>query len=390
MSQLQTKVLPALQRHRELLIFAPLYAWLSFINYALKIWMTPSWFTKLDQNHALLLQFKYTNNEQSRLLQFYVPEFFHQILGATVQHSYALARLLFVFLTFVCFHRYLRKWFSVSEAFAGVALFAAITPFTHMNDLQESSPLLALLFLLALQAIRDDRIIMLLVVFFLGGLTNETMMILPSVYFFYHARFSLSRPTATLSPAERGGEGRGEGAAPSRLAVPSLSASEGERAGVRLCFTNFTSDLLIPAGKAFLVGLPLILTLGPIRWYNRDRPHLGGAFHWPDNFTGIFNDLGTNPFDMAHARYILFILLFGILWYYAAFGYVNPKAPLFLRRASWIIPFFILAHLITGKIDEPRQMVPLCFIIIPLAMLFLLRDSATNSCTPDILAHEPD
>ena len=45
---------------------------------------------------------------------------------------------------------------------------------------------------------------MMLVVFFIGGLTNETMMILPSVYFFYHARFS-------LSPAV-GGEGRGEGA----------------------------------------------------------------------------------------------------------------------------------------------------------------------------------
>jgi hypothetical protein len=39
----------------------------------------------------------------------------------------------------------------------------------------------------------------------------------------------------------------------------------------------------------------------------------------------------------------------------------------------WIAPLFILAHLITGKIREPRQMIPLCFIIIPAAMFFVLR-----------------
>ena len=157
---------------------------------------------------------------------------------------------------------------------------------------------------------------------------------------------------------------------------------------MRWRFSHFTTNLLIPAGKAFLVGLPLLLTLGPIRWYNRDRPHLGGAFHWPDNLTGIFNGLSANPFDMPHARYVLFILLFGILWYYAAFGYVNPKTPLFLRRASWMIPYFILAHFITGKINEPRQMIPLCFIVIPLAMFFFLANGASQDNQHKQTAHE--
>jgi hypothetical protein len=73
---------------------------------------------------------------------------------------------------------------------------------------------------------------------------------------------------------------------------------------------------------------------------------------------------------MAGARYVFFILLFGILWYYALFRYAEK--PLFLQRASWMIPFFILAHLVTGKIDEPRQMIPLAFILIPMAMFFIL------------------
>ena len=238
---------------RELLLFGPLYAWLSFINYSIKIWLTPSWFVWLESNHAAMLEFKFTNNEQSRLLQFLVPEFFHRLFGTTIQHSYALARLIFVFLTYLFFHRYLRTWFCVGEAFAGVALFAAIVPFTHMNDLQESSPLLMLLFLLALQAIRDNRTVFLLVVLFVGGLTNETMLILPSVYFFYHLRSgSLER-------------------------------------------------VLVTAGKAFLVGIPLLATVGPIRYFTRHSPHLGGGFHWPDNSEGILRDLSCNPLDMPAA-----------------------------------------------------------------------------------------
>jgi len=324
-------------RIRELLVFAPIYVWLSFINYAIKVWLTPSWFVWLEYNHAASLRFEFTNNEQSRLLQFYVPELFHQFFGTTIQHSYALARLTFVFLTYIVFHRYLRKWFSAAEAFAGVALLAAIIPFTHMDDLQESSPLLVLLFLMALGAIRDNRIGLMLGVFFLGGLTNETMLILPSVYFFYHLRFDSWKNALAL------------------------------------------------AGKSFLVGIPLLATIGPIRYFTRNQPVLGSGYHWPDNLEGIFHGLTVNPFDLPRARYVFFILLFGILWYYAFFRYTEK--PLFLRRASWMIPFFVLAHLITGKIDEPRQMIPLGFIIIPMAMFFILNKKGES--TPGS-SHEVD
>jgi hypothetical protein len=315
--------------HRELLVFAPLYAWLSLINYAIKLRVTSAWVSILESNHAALLKFDYTNNEQSRLLQFYIPEFFHQVFGTSIQHSYALARLIFVFLTYLAFHRYLRKWFSPVEAFAGVTLFAAIVPFTHINDLQESSPLLMLLFLLALTMIRDDRMCAMLSVFFVGGLTNETMLILPSVYFFYHLRFDSLKPVAVL------------------------------------------------AAKSFLIGIPLLVTLGPIRYYTWDRPVLAGGYHWPDNIKGIFSQLSFNPLDWPNASYLSFMFFFGVLWCYALIAYANN--PLFLRRASWMIPFFILAHLITGAISEPRQMIPLSFIIIPMAMVFIFNKNK-ESC----------
>jgi len=316
------------QRHdsffsREMLLVAPIYFIFSYLNLAVKLWQTPTWFTLLERNHRLLLAFQYTNNEQSRLGQFYVPEFFHRLLGLSVSHAYMLNRFLFVGLAFIAFHRYLRRWFGAAESLAGVLCLAAILPFTYMNCLQESAPQLLFLFLLALAAIRDEQPIFLAVVLFLGGMVNETMFILPAVYFFYHLRFDSLR------------------------------------------------TVLITIGRSFLVGVPIMLSLFPIRWINRDRPHLGGAWHWTDNWEGILRD-APRIFDRPHeAFYWYFIIMYGVLWVYAVLGY--RSSPRFLQRAAWMIPLFILAHLITGIIKESRQMVPLAPIIIPMAWFYLFR-----------------
>jgi hypothetical protein len=314
---------------RELLLFAPIYFILSYANLAVKLWQTPAWFSLLERNHQLLLLFQYTNNEQSRLGQFYVPEFFHQLLGLSIIHSYMLNRFLFLFLAFVVFHRYLRKWFSSAESFAGVLFLAAILPFTYMNCLQESAPQLFFLFLLALVAIRDERPIMLAVVLFLGGMVNETMFILPAVYFFYHLRW------------------------------------------------GSITGMAKTAGKSLLAGVPIMLTLFPIRWINRDRPHLGGGWHWPDNWQGIARDAGRVFESPQDAFYWYFILMYGVFWIYAVMGY--RRSPLFLQRASWMIPLFVFSHLITGIIKESRQMVPLAYIIIPMALFFLFGKKETGT-----------
>src|SRR5262249_8802941 len=140
---------------RELTRFAPVYFALSAINLSLKIHLTKPWLDgTLAANHRALLAFDYTNNEQSRWLQFYVPELFHRLLRLEVESAYALQRLAFVFVAYASFHVFLRRWFEVRVAFAGVLFLAAITPFTFLiPDLQQTSPPLLLPFLLPLPPI---------------------------------------------------------------------------------------------------------------------------------------------------------------------------------------------------------------------------------------------
>jgi hypothetical protein len=284
------------QQHRsrfwyreELLKFGAVYAFVALINLRLKLSLAQAWFDgSLIGNHQLLLAFKYANNEQSRLLQFYIPEAFHRLLGLSVVHSYMLQRWLFVLMAFICFHFYLREWFSTKLAFAGVMFLAAIMPLAYFNDLQESTPLLMLTFLLALWAIREHRTVWYAVVLTLGAMNNETVLILPAVFFFYN--FKRFEPGHVL-----------------RLSLTTLAGA-----------------------------LPAYIVFGVIRYRNWDRPRLAPAWQWPNNIRGLWEQLGTSPLEywVAVNFYILFI--FGVFWLYAFINY--GKKPLFLRRAALMIP----------------------------------------------------
>jgi hypothetical protein len=299
---------------RETIVFGLIYVWLSWVDLRVKLFTTPAWFDgTLIHNHHLLLRFDYTNNEQSRLLQFYVPELVHKTLMLSIEHAYMLQRFLFVFLAFICFHAYLRRWFDARVSFCGVLLLAAIIPFTfHAGDLQESSPLLLLTFLLGLWAIREDRKLLMAVVFLMGGINNETMLILPLVYLLYN--------------------------------FVDLDARR----------------LVILFRNTFLISLPMVIAVGTIRYINRDRPVLGGGWHFPDNVEGLLT---------GNTQYWGFLFTFGVLWVYALLRYKSK--PLFLRRAFLMIPFFIAAHVVTGIITEVRQMLPLGFIVIPMALYYI-------------------
>jgi hypothetical protein len=315
---------------RELLRLAPLYVFLSLVALFLKIRVTGAWFSLLERNHDLLLGFEYTNNEQSRLLQFTIPELIHQ-LGLSIPDSYALARFLFVLAAFLTFHAYLRRWFSVGESLAGVLLVAVALPFSFMNDLQESAPLLMLVYVLALWSIREERPAALAIVLVIGALTNETSLILPLLYVFSRLEFSWR-------------------------------------------------SILVRTGRAALIGAPALAMTAVIRYMTRDRPHLGGAYHWPDNIAGIWHDLHLPVLRMYRAFYLSPVFLFGALWVFALLGY--KKKPLFVRRSLWLVPFFLVPHMITGIIAESRQMIPLGFILIPAALFALLprETPADSSC----------
>ena len=311
---------------QELLKFGSVYVFVALINLQIRLSLAPFWFDgRLIANHERLLAFQYTNNEQSRLLQFYIPEAFHRLLGLSVIHAYMLQRWLFVLMAFICFHFYLRKWFSTKLAFAGVIFLAAIMPLAYFNELQESTPLLLLTFLLALWAIREHRHGWYVAVMAFGAANNETMLILPAVFFFYNfKRFELGHIL--------------------RLSLRTLAGA-----------------------------LPAYLVFGVIRYINWDRPRLAPAWQWPKNIRGIWGQFRTFPLDYWDAKYFYIVFVFGAFWLYAFLNF--EKKPLFLRRAALMIPLFILAHLLTSIIAEVRLMLPLSFLLIPMAFFYLFPEN---------------
>ncbi len=312
------------------------YFFLALISLFLKLRATDDWFNgMLADNHRQLLGFAYTNNEQSRLFQFLVPEALVRLLGLSVEQAYLVQRLAFVWLAFVLFHVYLRRWFPRGTAFAGVCLLAAVLPLTYLWDLQESAPLLMVTFLCGLWAIREDRPLLFALALVVGALDNETTLILPAVYFFYHFR--------------------------------------GWRPGA----------LWPVVGRTLALAAPAYLVTAAIRYLTRDRPHLGGALHIGDNLQGIYTHLLYPELTLAYFRhnYLSIFMLFGVLWLYAYQS--RARKPHFLRAGLLMVPLFVLSNLITGIVSEARQMVPLAYVIIPAAFFWLFEEEPGGASCPE-------
>lgn len=304
------------------LLYIPLYFVFSFVTLATKLKMTPAWFNgTLLSNHKKLLSFQYTNNEQSRVLQFYIPEFFHNLFNIPIIEGYILQRWLFTFLAFVCFHLFLRKWFTHLRSFASVAVLLVILPFTYFNHLQESSSLLMLTFIIGLWAIRESQALVFSLVCFIGVLNNETMLILAILWFFCHIK------------------------------------------------NGHLKHIFFEGLKTILVCLPAICILAYIRYITWDNPHLGEPLTLFTNLKRISLSLTRSPLLWYKAVYLNIIFVFGAMWIYAFIGL--KKKPEFFRRCLYFLPFFIVPHFLTGVIYEIRQMIPIAYIIIPLTLILL-------------------
>lgn len=209
-------------------------------------------------------------------------------------------------------------------------LTSALAVSVLIQDLQESAPLLMLLFILGLWAIREEKDGLFCLFMLLGGgLTNETMLVMPLGYFLYR--------------------------------VNSWKFSHLFTVGIR----------------TVMLAAPAFIAQGYLRYINRFQPHLGGAFHWPDNIQGIWEEL-TFPYrSIFYGEYIYLFLVFSIFWFLALLGLF--KSPRYFRRVFWITPIFLAGNLITGRIMESRQMIPLGFIIIPLALFVLASGSPAGT-----------
>jgi hypothetical protein len=325
--------------NRDSLLFVFIYFFLALGNLVLKLRLNPEWMDgTLERNHESLMAFQYTNNEQSRLFQFLIPEFFHRMFSLSIESSYALARLLFVFLALVAFHFYLRKWFSQTESFAGVLILSGSMAITFLiNDLQESAPLLMLLFILGLWALREKKDLLFAGLLVLGGgLTNETMLVLAAGYFFYRIR-------------------------------------------------SFHFIEFIKTGSiTFLIAAPAFLVQGVIRYINRNQPHLGASFHLLNNLQSIWSEIWNPIGALFHGTYLYPFLVFSIFWIFAVMGY--RKSNHFLKAMFWVIPFFVAGNLITGIISESRQMIPLGFILIPISLFLIFPKKIQQPCDAQQIA----
>lgn len=311
----------------ELLKPMGVYLVLSLINVRVKMAITVQWVDGfLDRYHKLCMAFRSINHDQCRVLQFWIPELLVRTFGVTIPDAYMFQRWLFVSLAFCCFHLYLRRWFSRAGAFAGVLFLAAVMPLTYKNHLQESAPLLMLLFLLALWAIRERRTTAYVILLCVGAMTNETILILPAAYFTWSLKQSTVKHTLKVL-----------------------------RNTLLTCFPAFTIAAVI-------------------RYVTRDCGGYSGDIYFPaENIGGIYRDLFSSPLIYWRVNYIGIILIYGVFWVFAFWRFSHK--PAFLRRTSLIIPIFVAIHIITGRIEEVRQMIPLAFLIIPMGMCTLLDES---------------
>ena len=215
-------------------------AFLAWVTYHLKVATTPAWTDgTLEINHARMVAFDFVNNEQSRLLQYGIPQALVRVCGISVRSAYTLQRLVFTTLALLVFVLFLRRWIRPGAAFACVALYALLIAYSARNDLQESAPLLGLTFVSALWAVREKRELLFAAIVWLGSLNNETILFLPFVYLLVHAdRSSLSNTV---------------------------------RIGLR----------------AMLLGLPAFLSVAAIRYTTRDLPYLGGGWHLDENLRAL-------------------------------------------------------------------------------------------------------
>jgi hypothetical protein len=134
-------------------------------------------------------------------------------------------------------------------------------------------------------------------------------------------------------------------------------------------------SLRVAADTAFL-SAPAFAVAGAIRYATRSAPHLGGAWHLPDNLHEMAVGLARNPLQWYRVPHLGILFVFSVLWIYP---FVRFKSqPRFFRRMSAVVPVFVVAHMLTGIIAETRQMIPLGFIVIPMSLLTMFPEESAD------------
>jgi hypothetical protein len=307
-----------------------IYLFLAMANVRTKACLTRSYYNgRLEYNHEQLMAGKYTAPEQYRLLQYYVPEYIHRILGVELLDAYVLQRLIWVALTFCVLHLYLRRWFDTRGAMIGTLFLAATMQWTYFDHLQESEPLNIFIFLVSFYAIRENKFWRLLGFVAIGSFNKETVIFLPLAYLFCWYREMNIKPLLT---------------------------------------------------RTLALFATVVLICGSIRWAYSGAPYAASWFQLGYNLLGIAGSAFLLPFKYYMGIHLGIVFLYGVFWIMALLSYRDK--PLFLRRAILIVPFFIAGHLLIAKINETRLFLPLAPILIPMGLFYLFRESAGDKIAP--------
>ena len=231
--------------------------------------------------------------------------------GASLETTWYVTRLVWIFVAYAVFHVYLRTWFPTSAAVAGVSLVAATLPLTFTNSWPhpDSIPELALFTLAALAiARRSDPLFAVALAF--AALNRETSVFLVLLYIVSEP---LNRP---------------------RLLRAMLFGAE---------------------WFAIYAGLRALRGLQHYDYWQAPR-------NWAE--LGLLAP-NYDPYYRAYAYFV--VILFGPMIYLALKA---TGAPRFARRALLVVPCFLAVAFIFSSIIETRIFTPLYPLVVPAAMFF--------------------
>lgn len=236
--------------------------------------------------------------------------------AASVWHA---SRLVLCAAAYVAFHWYLRTWFSPAEAIAGTLIVAALVPLTFTNSWAHPDHFAELLlFTLGCAAVARDRDGLLAGVLVLGTLNRETSVFLVLLY-------GVAGPLSRARALKTVGFGA--------------------------------------LWAAVFVGLRA--------W--RGFQHYE---YWQLWKNVEFLKLLPPPRDPYYRAYAWFgaVLVAPLLW----IAMVGRQAqPLFIRRAIWVVPPFLVVAFTISSIIESRIFTPLFALIVPAALFSITHADRT-------------
>ncbi len=245
--------------------------------------------------------------------------------------AYFIFDLVAIFTALSALFRLVSQWFSRDQALLGTMFAAATMPVTFRDHYFHPWSLLEIgLFCWGLLAIYQRRHWWLAAVTLLGAFNRETSVFIPLAFFFTTVELDWNRKSITMS-----------------------------RQNLLLTAAYFLLWLSVFTGLRYFLG--------------HTAPIWTAQQSWRQN---------TDPRSAVKAI-VLGSLFLGLFWIYAIFGYLH--APVFIRKAAFIIPFYAAVLFVFGLWYETRYLMSLYPLLIPMGLSYLYpgaREAAAPASPP--------